>query len=161
MNMLLRAVPRVCRALNTDVSAKSGPSKARIVAYSTLGDPPTNSPPPSASMSHPRDPSNSSTFLSSQANDAPSSSSNLTSEVLAPFVADTPSHKLPTYSSPPFHTHAFFAALEKTFPEQTARSLMRATRALLVDRIGKVRREGLTVKDLDNVRRNLKSTQHT
>jgi len=27
---------------------------------------------------------------------------------------------------------------------------MRATRALLVDRIGKVRREGLTVKDLDN-----------
>jgi hypothetical protein len=30
---------------------------------------------------------------------------------------------------------------------------MRATRALLVDRIGRVRREGLTVKDLDNVRR--------
>jgi len=27
---------------------------------------------------------------------------------------------------------------------------MRATRALLVDRIGRVRREGLTVKDLDN-----------
>jgi hypothetical protein len=52
---------------------------------------------------------------------------------------------------PPFHTHAFFAALEKTFPTPTARSLMRATRALLVDRIGKVRREGLTTKDLDNV----------
>jgi hypothetical protein len=52
---------------------------------------------------------------------------------------------------PPFHTHAFFAALEKTFPIPTARSLMRATRALLVDRIGKVRREGLTTKDLDNV----------
>jgi hypothetical protein len=29
---------------------------------------------------------------------------------------------------------------------------MRATRALLVDRVGRVRREGLTVKDLDNVR---------
>jgi hypothetical protein len=29
---------------------------------------------------------------------------------------------------------------------------MRATRALLVDRVGKVRREGLTIKDLDNVR---------
>jgi len=28
---------------------------------------------------------------------------------------------------------------------------MRATRALLVDRIGRVRREGLAVKDLDNV----------
>ncbi|KAF8351525.1 hypothetical protein F5887DRAFT_861026, partial [Amanita rubescens] len=51
---------------------------------------------------------------------------------------------------PPFHTHAFFAALEKTFPTPTARSLMRATRALLIDRIGKVRREGLTTKDLEN-----------
>ncbi|KAJ7591156.1 hypothetical protein C8J56DRAFT_554337 [Mycena floridula] len=55
-----------------------------------------------------------------------------------------------SYISPPFHTHAFFTALEKTFPTPTARSLMRATRALLVDRIGRVRREGLTVKDLDN-----------
>jgi len=33
---------------------------------------------------------------------------------------------------------------------QTARSLMRATRALLVDRIVKVKRDGLTYKDLDN-----------
>ncbi|KAF9534846.1 hypothetical protein CPB83DRAFT_780728 [Crepidotus variabilis] len=56
----------------------------------------------------------------------------------------------PTYTNPPFHTHAFFNALERTFPEETARSLMRATRALLVDRIGRVRREALTVKDLDN-----------
>nr|GAT54070.1 predicted protein [Mycena chlorophos] len=53
-------------------------------------------------------------------------------------------------TNPPFDTHAFFAALEKTFPTPTARSLMRATRALLVDRMGRVRREGLTVKDLDN-----------
>ncbi|KAF9055190.1 hypothetical protein BDZ89DRAFT_1152982 [Hymenopellis radicata] len=58
--------------------------------------------------------------------------------------------KPPTYSHPPFHTHAFFTALEKTFPTPTARSLMRATRGLLVDRIGRVRREGLQVKDLDN-----------
>ncbi|KAE9410411.1 hypothetical protein BT96DRAFT_789791, partial [Gymnopus androsaceus JB14] len=56
----------------------------------------------------------------------------------------------PPYTHPPFHTHAFFSALEKTFPTPTARSLMRATRALLVDRIGRVRREGLTYKDLDN-----------
>ncbi|KAJ8523479.1 hypothetical protein ONZ45_g74 [Pleurotus djamor] len=55
-----------------------------------------------------------------------------------------------THSQPPFHTHAFFTALEKTFPTPTARSLMRATRALLVDRIGRVRREALTVKDLEN-----------
>ncbi|KAF5322479.1 hypothetical protein D9619_000421 [Psilocybe cf. subviscida] len=61
-----------------------------------------------------------------------------------------PSFKSSTYSSPPFHTHTFYKALEKTFPEEIARSLMRATRALLVDRIGRVRREGLAVKDLDN-----------
>lgn len=69
-------------------------------------------------------------------------------------VSDVPStdvSRVPAYSNPPFHTHAFFTALEKTFPTPTARSLMRATRALLVDRVGKVRREGLTVKDLDNV----------
>ncbi|KAF9482465.1 hypothetical protein BDN70DRAFT_801455 [Pholiota conissans] len=57
---------------------------------------------------------------------------------------------MPMYTAPPFHTHSFFLALEKTFAEATARSLMRATRALLVDRIGRVRREGLTIKDLDN-----------
>lgn len=147
-NMLLRAAPRAYRALNTDVYVTS-PSKTLLVAYyntgPSLGDPPTNSPP------HPRDPSSSSTVLSSQANDAPPLNKTLNTGVPAPYVVDTPSRKLPTYSSPPFHTHTFFTALEKTFPEQTARSLMRATRALLVDRIGKVRREGLTVKDLDNV----------
>ncbi|KAF9247231.1 hypothetical protein BU15DRAFT_84763 [Melanogaster broomeanus] len=81
-------------------------------------------------------------------------------------VADTPPPSPPTglsgppartdprmpapYTTPPFHTHAFFAALERTFPTSIARSLMRATRALLVDRVGRVRREGLTTKDLDN-----------
>lgn len=148
--MLLRAVPRTCRALNPDVSV----TKALLAAYyntgSTLGDPPTNSPPSnpsSASMLHPRDPSNS--FLTNDV--PPSSGSSSNSGVPAPYVVHMPSRKLPTYSSPPFHTHSFFTALEKTFPEQTARSLMRATRALLVDRIGRVRSEGLTVKDLDNV----------
>ena len=58
----------------------------------------------------------------------------------------------PTYSNPPFHTHRFVTALEKTFPTPTARSLMRATRALLVDRVGRVKREGLAVGDLENVR---------
>lgn len=55
-------------------------------------------------------------------------------------------------SNPPFDTYRFFAELEKTFATPTARSLMRATRALLVDRIERVRREGLTVKDLESVR---------
>jgi Protein of unknown function (DUF1640) len=56
-----------------------------------------------------------------------------------------------TYQNPPFDTHTFFTVLEKTFPTPTSRSLMRATRALLVDRIGKVKRDGLTYKDIDNV----------
>lgn len=57
----------------------------------------------------------------------------------------------PYYSSPPFHTHRFFVALEKSFEPPTARSLMRATRALLVDRVGRVRNEALSTKDLENV----------
>lgn len=58
----------------------------------------------------------------------------------------------PYYSSPPFDTHKFFVALEKSFEPSTARSLMRATRALLVDRTGRVRNEALSTKDLENVR---------
>ncbi|KAH7930118.1 hypothetical protein BV22DRAFT_1125269 [Leucogyrophana mollusca] len=61
-----------------------------------------------------------------------------------------PSSSSSSYHSPPVHTHAFFTALERTFPTPTACGLMRATRALLVDHVGRVRREGLGVKDLDN-----------
>ncbi|ESK97636.1 mitochondrial protein [Moniliophthora roreri MCA 2997] len=61
-----------------------------------------------------------------------------------------PPHGSPSYSRPPFHTHSFYKALAQTLPEPVALNLMRASRALLVDRIGRVRREGLTVKDLDN-----------
>ncbi|KAI5124728.1 hypothetical protein M0805_005364 [Coniferiporia weirii] len=57
---------------------------------------------------------------------------------------------LPAYATPPFDTHHFFSELERTFPSSTANSLMRATRALLVDRIGEVRRNALTLKDLEN-----------
>ncbi|KAH9999445.1 hypothetical protein BJV77DRAFT_977272 [Russula vinacea] len=60
--------------------------------------------------------------------------------LIDPSTVKAPPHTT-TYQNPPFNTHAFFNELEKTFPKQTARSLMRATRALLVDRIG---------KDLDN-----------
>lgn len=59
--------------------------------------------------------------------------------------------KPPYYGPPPFNTYTFFAALERTFATPTARSLMRACRALLIDRIGKVRRDGLTFKTLENV----------
>ena len=64
----------------------------------------------------------------------------------------SPETGTPYYSSPPFDTHKFFVALEKSFEPPTARSLMRATRALLVDRTGRVRNEALSTKDLENVR---------
>ncbi|KLO16342.1 hypothetical protein SCHPADRAFT_848257 [Schizopora paradoxa] len=60
------------------------------------------------------------------------------------------SSKVQLHAVPPFNTHHFFVELEKTFPTPTARSLMRATRALLVDRVGRVRRDALTIKDLEN-----------
>jgi len=59
--------------------------------------------------------------------------------------------RTPYYSRPPLDTHKFFVALEKSFEPPAARSLMRATRALLVDRIGRVRNEALSTKDLENV----------
>jgi hypothetical protein len=70
--------------------------------------------------------------------------------LIEPSAGKAPS-RTSTYQNPPFDTHTFFSVLEKTFPTATSRSLMRATRALLVDRTGKVKRDGLTYKDLDNV----------
>lgn len=51
----------------------------------------------------------------------------------------------------PFHTYQLFTALEKTFPTPVARTLMKSVRGLLVDRMLKIRRDALDVKDLDNV----------
>ncbi|KAF7301330.1 hypothetical protein MIND_00698100 [Mycena indigotica] len=79
----------------------------------------------------------------------PDASSTASTSTNIPSTRISPPSSLSS-TNPPFDTHAFFSALEKTFPTPTARSLMRATRALLVDRLGRVKREGLTVKDLDN-----------
>ncbi|KAF8639457.1 hypothetical protein AX16_010311 [Volvariella volvacea WC 439] len=104
-------------------------------------------------MSHPMDPGahrpppNS---ASEAANSSPPTSGTSLSPTLNVPSGIQPEALEAQSSTPPFDTHAFFTALEKTFPTPTARSLMRATRALLVDRIGRIRREGLTVKDLDN-----------
>jgi len=58
----------------------------------------------------------------------------------------------PPYSSmhPPFHTHNFVSALERSFPSPIARTLMRSTRAMLIDKIGHCRRQGLGKKDMEN-----------
>lgn len=57
----------------------------------------------------------------------------------------------PVHINPPFHTHKFFSVLEKSFPTPIARNLMRVSRALLVDRIGRVKRDALTTQDLEAV----------
>lgn len=165
--MLLRQFPhRFCRSLSTEVnltSASASTSTAvvpivhRDTHTSTSSPGITDSIPklsadaagPSISLTYPKaSVSESRANLNKGATARPISEMDGASEI-PPLVA---SSKVPSYSRPPFHTHQFFVALEKTFPPPTARSLMRATRALLVDRLGNVRREGLTVKDLDNVR---------
>ncbi|EIW61726.1 uncharacterized protein TRAVEDRAFT_116349 [Trametes versicolor FP-101664 SS1] len=56
----------------------------------------------------------------------------------------------PYHINPPFNTHRFFSELERSFPTPIALNLMRVTRALLVDRIGRVKRDALTVQDLES-----------
>lgn len=82
-----------------------------------------------------------------------STSTTTPSESSSSSLPPVPSPQPPSassYAPPPFNTHSFFSALEKSFPTPIARSLMQTTRALLVNRITRVRREALTVKDLDN-----------
>ena len=116
-------------------------------SHANISDP---GPPPASSLGDPNE--SRSISLSPNSNDHQSSSPSSSSPpaLIDPSTVKTPTHT-PTYQNPPFNTHAFFSVLDKTFPRQTARSLMRATRALLVDRIGKVKRDGLAYKDIDNV----------
>lgn len=72
------------------------------------------------------------------------------SNLPAPHLPSNAHNPMP-YSNPPFDTHKFVAALERTFPTSVARGLMRASRALLIDRLGRVKRDALTMKDLETV----------
>ncbi|KIK65338.1 hypothetical protein GYMLUDRAFT_347494 [Collybiopsis luxurians FD-317 M1] len=152
--MIIRQLSRWSRGLHTEALIPS-PHRSKHTT-SAMSDP---SPSLSASMVHPMDPSTSSNYTdepsSSPATPPPAAlpaSSTQESEQSISNLPSTVQYRThtPAYTPPPFHTHAFFSALEKTFPTPIARNLMRATRALLVDRIGRVRRDGLTYKDLDN-----------
>jgi hypothetical protein len=130
------------------------PATSSLRGEHTGGRTNISDPPPSSATSSLGNPNESrSMSLSSNPSDhqssSPSTSSTSPPALINPSTVNAPPHTS-TYQNPPFNTHAFFSVLEKTFPKQTARSLMRATRALLVDRIGKVKRDGLTYKDLDN-----------
>lgn len=129
-------------------------------------------PPPSVLRKHPRDPANhfrppppgdeeAQPLQSSVETSSPSPPS--PSEPSGPTASDEHNRSLPLvptqtsgsssgplYTPPPFDTHRFVSELERTFPTPAAQSLMRATRSLLVDRVGRVRREALTSKDLEN-----------
>jgi hypothetical protein len=113
--------------------------------HTTVSDPP-----PASTLEDPHETRSISLCSSSDDPQSSSPSSSSPPALVDPSTVKTQPHTS-TYQSPPFDTHAFLSVLEKTFPTATARSLMRATRALLVDRIGKVKRDGLTYKDLDNV----------
>lgn len=167
--MILRRLPRLCRTISTEphISTPSSSLLPIVISRDAHSTPSISDPSPSRSISlaHPRDPHIHSERIPHRndsspqpPNDTKESTASEPAESASPSTSGVPSTLLDTsssvssYANPPFHTHAFFTALEKTFPTPTARSLMRATRALLVDRLGRVRREGLTVKDLDNVR---------
>ncbi|KIK36402.1 hypothetical protein CY34DRAFT_811289 [Suillus luteus UH-Slu-Lm8-n1] len=167
---MLRAIPRINRYWSLPPSALNfnGISYTTISQrhYSSAGQPITDpvdslsqsisvSSPGSIPLAHPKDPRSGHGY--SDLNPPPPSSfpppedaSSLPTTLSGPPARAYQPDPQQSYAAPPFHTHAFVSALEKSFPTPTARSLMRATRALLVDRIGRVRREGLTVKDLDN-----------
>ncbi|KAK0468294.1 uncharacterized protein EV420DRAFT_1635544 [Desarmillaria tabescens] len=158
--MIVRQLPRLCRSLSTEVYHLPSPSTSIIplVAREVETQPIPNGA-RSISLAHPKDPaaqlphSLSDSLSSSKSQPPPPPPPTTTptmdsalSQVESPSVPSKVESKGPVYSQPPFHTHAFFTVLEKTFPTPTARGLMRATRALLVDRVGRVRREGLTAK---------------
>ncbi|KAK0486896.1 hypothetical protein EDD18DRAFT_1360111 [Armillaria luteobubalina] len=162
--MILRQLPRLCRSLSTEVYhlPSSSTSIIPLVTREVEVQPIPNGA-RSISLAHPKDPaaqlphslSESPSLSKSQTSPPPSPMATPTmesalSQVESPSVPSKVESKGPVYSQPPFHTHAFFTVLEKTFATPTARGLTRATRALLVDRVGRVRREGLTAKDLDN-----------
>ncbi|KAL6306636.1 hypothetical protein BKA93DRAFT_772197 [Sparassis latifolia] len=159
-------------------SSSRGSRRARTYGSPAISDPPSDpssSSQPSISLAHPKDPalsgSSSSVPPSSSTSDhppsrdadqGPSASSGSYLPPPEPPVPHLPGSALPSphhpeeltsfgpYTTPPFNTHKFFREIELWFPEPTARTLMRATRALLVDRLGRVRREALTTKDLES-----------
>ena len=150
--------------------ADPAPQRGRPSSISLNPHPmdPGSSPPPSTGGTPPPPPQETPAATVASASSSPDASPSINQTPPVPVVPTAYEHPndppdahtvLPTpggpqpspYAHPPFDTHRFFAALEKTFPTPTARSLMRATRALLVDRIGRVRREALTVKDLESV----------
>ncbi|KAM5535626.1 hypothetical protein V8D89_010613 [Ganoderma adspersum] len=170
--------PRMCRstlrlpqapsASYVTISDPPGPHGAQSIRLAHPKDPSnqpglsqSSPPPPSLSPQPTSEPSPSDTSISSGSGDngdlspQPDADSKLLVKFDHPPIDPQSSLPLPhggpaPHVNPPFNTHRFFQALEPSFPSPIARNLMRATRALLVDRIGRVKRDALTVQDLES-----------
>ncbi|KAG9082448.1 hypothetical protein FRC06_005065 [Ceratobasidium sp. 370] len=91
---------------------------------------------------------------------APNAQLEAVNQVSSPPTTSTSSSSLPQVSPArdlqliprvhAFDTHRFVTILERSFPTPIASTLMRATRALLVVRFGRVKQEIFGVRDLDN-----------
>ncbi|KAH9853788.1 hypothetical protein C2E23DRAFT_776676 [Lenzites betulinus] len=150
----------------------SDPAHLHTASTISLAHPkdPLNQPGPSQSQTSTPSPAPSSPPLPSRPSPAESSDSNVTNagpsqsaETFVPtryvYPPPDPDAHLPLphthipsqyHVNPPFNTHQLFAKLETCFPSPIALNLMRVTRALLVDRIGRVKRDALTVQDLES-----------
>ena len=121
-----------------------------MIPSAAASPPPPPPPPPSESQSHPY--AGAKEYAENQEAAAASKNAVVQSNLPAlPQQGQNSNAHIHAYATPPFDTHRFFKALVKTFSEPIASSLMRAMRALLVDRTGKVKREAVSIKDLENV----------
>ncbi|KAI1792931.1 hypothetical protein LXA43DRAFT_886695 [Ganoderma leucocontextum] len=164
--------PRMCRS-----TLRLAP--AHSVSYVTISDPQNPHDAQNIRLAHPKDPSNQPGIGQSPQppppsreptpEHSPSESSGDNADLSSQPDADSrlpvrfehptidPQSGLPLpyggpapHVNPPFNTHRFFTVLEQSFPSPIARNLMHATRALLADRIGRVKRDALTVQDLES-----------
>jgi hypothetical protein len=154
---MLRQLPRLCRSLST-TDAHISSTSASIV---TASSPPTVESPRSGQTLPAPPPTQTAQSTQPIHSSQPTQSDHFSKLVQSAHSAQTTPNEHPTaddailqttsYAQPPFRTHRVFTALERSFPPSTARSIMRATLSLLVDRMDNVKRTSLTRKDLENV----------
>ncbi|KAI0356655.1 hypothetical protein OH77DRAFT_1423608 [Trametes cingulata] len=137
-----------------DPSKQSGSSQSPSSFSPPPPPPPPSSPPPSSSTSPSPEPSD---IADASATASVPSETSVPARYVHPPIdprTNLPFPQTPVsppyHVNPPFNTHRFFTSLEACFPTPIARNLMRVTRALLVDRIGRVKRDALTVQDLES-----------
>lgn len=166
MHRIARGIPRFTRtrALHT-VSPLAGPSNPNNVANDaqrrdahSRSTPPaddnsgSDSDPPPSNSSDPSNPG-SGDYTMSPLHDMPEQHTPVEERGLVPSNLPTPhpdNHIFHAYTPPPFDTHRLVTSYARSFSLPIAEQLMHSTRALLSDRLNKVRRDGLMHTDLEN-----------